>query len=321
MRKPNTESITMPDASALAGLTKAVSGTTDDKNVIYVAIDRLKPFKDHPYRDGGEAHIKKLMDSISEIGVNTPALVRPLDNGYFELITGHCRRLACERLGIRTMPVIVKNISREEATVLMVDDNLTQRKVIHPSEKAKAYKMRYDAIQSPGYKKNPKGTALQRMSKDLDKSEKSIQRLVKIADLTDGLLVMLDKNVIGLAQAYDISFLPYGDQHIVEKELETGKRINMKQSARIKELSKKGKLDAKTVSEILGEPELPKPKATRTNEKRESDVSEAKRLIFIPSDVIDHCFPKDTSQDDISRTIVMLLDEWQKRGDADGIAV
>ena len=321
MRKPNTESITMPSLSSLQGLGSTVKGVSDDKNVVQMALDRLIPFKDHPYKDGGEKHILKLMDSIRENGVSTPALARPIENGNFELITGHCRKIACERLALTTMPVIVKNITHEEATVLMVDDNLTQRKTILPSEMARAYKMRFEAIKSPGYKKTPNGTALSRMSKELDKSEKSIQRLVKIADLTDGLLAMLDKNVFGLTQAHDLSFLNYGEQHIVELQLEQKKSLDMSQSAKIKELAKKGHINPDSVSEILDEPKLPRPRATRVNQKHIGEGLDANRLVFVPSGVIDNCFPKNTSQDDITRTIVTLLTEWKERGERDGIAI
>lgn len=308
-----TSGISLPSLDDLKGLSNPVGGISNEKNVIQVALDRLIPFKNHPYKVREDEHFKNLMSSIKEIGIHEPGLVRTASNGNFEIISGHCRKLACEKLGMKTMPVIVKDITDDEAIMVMVDSNIHRTKLL-PSEKAKALKMRYDAMKRQGYTKNPHGATLNQMEAELGENSKKLQRYIKVADLNDGLLGMLDNKCFGLMQAYNLSFLDFGKQHIVEKALtQCGRHISVEQCNSIRKLADSGKLDLDAVVDLLSDSDTVKSRESRRNHNK-PDI-DASRMVFIPSMVIEDCFPKGTSQDDITKTIVTLLTEWQKRGD------
>ena len=217
-------------------------------------------------------------------------LVRPRTGGGYEIIAGHRRKRGSERAGLDTMPVIVRNYTDDEATIIMVDSNI-QREDVLPSEKAKAYAMKYEAMKHQGSKG---GSTLDEVGEAAGESGKTVQRYVWLARLSDELLGMVDAKKIGIAQGVDISFLSEEQQQYVTVILqETGASVSNAQAAKLKEYGKNGGLTLEMVRLIL---EQEKPK---------------ERKVTIKSDKINKYFPEEYSNDDIESVIIRLLEEWK----------
>lgn len=168
-----------------------------------IPLDELHPFKNHPFKVQNNEEMERMIESIRKVGTITPALARPLPDGGYELISGHRRLAACQVLGIETMPVIVREMSDDEAVIAMVDANL-QRETILPSEKAFAYKMKLDAIKHQGVTSRQLGEKLlsiTQVSKDSDDSERQIQRYIRLTCLIPELLSMVDDKKIAFNPA------------------------------------------------------------------------------------------------------------------------
>ena len=208
-----------------------------------IPLDELHPFKNHPFKVQNNEEMERMIESIRKVGTITPALARPLPDGGYELISGHRRLAACQVLGIETMPVIVREMSDDEAVIAMVDANL-QRETILPSEKAFAYKMKLDAIKHQGVTSRQLGEKLlsiTQVSKDSDDSERQIQRYIRLTCLIPELLSMVDDKKIAFNPAVEISYLDRDEQ------LTLLDAINMNdctpshaQSIRLKKMSQDG---------------------------------------------------------------------------------
>ena len=221
-----------------------------------IPLDELHPFKNHPFKVQNNEEMERMIESIRKVGTITPALARPLPDGGYELISGHRRLAACQVLGIETMPVIVREMSDDEAVIAMVDANL-QRETILPSEKAFAYKMKLDAIKHQGVTARQLGEKLlsiTQVSKDSDDSERQIQRYIRLTCLIPELLSMVDDKKIAFNPAVEISYLDRDEQ------LTLLDAINMNdctpshaQSIRLKKMSQDGLLTADAIYAILSE--------------------------------------------------------------------
>lgn len=268
------------------------SGNTAGEQIINAKLTDLHTFKGHPFRVLDDEKMEETTESISRHGVLVPGIARPRAEGGYEIIAGHRRKRGSERAGLDTMPVIVRNYSDDEATIIMVDSNI-QREDILPSEKAKAYAMKYEAMKHQGSKG---GSTLDEVGEAAGESGKTVQRYVWLARLSDELLDMVDKKKIGIAQGVDISFLSEEAQQWVSVILEeTGAAINTSQSTKLKEHGKSGELTLPMVRLILaGE----KPK---------------ERKVTIKGDKISKYFSEDYSNDDIEGIIIQLLEEWQNK--------
>ena len=268
------------------------AGDASGEQVINAKLSDLHTFKGHPFRVLDDEKMEETTESISRYGVLVPGLAGPREGGGYEIIAGHRRKRGSERAGLETMPVIVRNYTDDEATIIMVDSNI-QREDILPSEKAKAYAMKYEAMKHQGSKG---GSTLDEVGEAAGESGKTVQRYVWLARLSDELLDMVDKKKIGIAQGVDISFLSEEAQQWVAVSLEeTGAAINTSQSTKLKEYGKSGELTLPMVRLILaGE----KPK---------------ERKVTIKGDKISKYFSEDYSNDDIEGIIIQLLEEWQNK--------
>ena len=265
---------------------------TSGEQIIHAKLADLHTFKGHPFRVLDDEKMEETTESISKYGVLVPGIVRPREEGGYEIIAGHRRKRGSELAGLDTMPVIVRNYTDDEATIIMVDSNI-QREDILPSEKAKAYAMKYEAMKHQGSKG---GSTLDEVGEAAGESGKTVQRYVWLARLIDELLDMVDKKKIGIAQGVDISFLSEEAQQWVAVILEeTGTLVNVSQAAKLKEYGKSGELTLAMVSLILAE-EKPK-----------------ERKVTIKGDKIDRYFPEEYSNDDIEDIIIRLLEEWQNK--------
>lgn len=259
-----------------------------------IPLSELHPFKDHPFKVQNNEEMERMIESIRKVGAITPALARPLPDGGYELISGHRRLAACQVLGIETMPVIVREMSDDEAVIAMVDANL-QRETILPSEKAFAYKMKLEAIKHQGVTSRQVGEKLlsvTQVSKDSDDSERQIQRYIRLTYLIPELLSMVDDNKIAFNPAVEISYLDRDEQ------LTLLDAINMNdctpshaQSIRLKKMSQDGLLTADAVYAVLSE--------EKPNQREQ---------IKLPRDELLKYFPQNYSDEQIKRDILKGLE-------------
>ena len=268
-----------------------------------IPLNELHPFKDHPFKIQNDEEMKRLMESIQKFGTLTPALARPLSEGGYELISGHRRLAACQVLGIETMPVIVRNMSDDEAVIAMVDANL-QREHILPSEKAFAYKMKLDAIKHQGVTSRQVGEKLlsvTQVSKESDDSERQVQRYIRLTYLIPELLSMVDEGKIAFNPAVEISYLDQSEQRVLLNAMELNDCTpSHAQAIRLKKLSQEGVLQDRTIYDILAEQ---KPNQQEQYKFRREDIRKY--------------FPKSYTDKQVYDTVIKLLEQWQRRRERD----
>ena len=264
------------------------------EQIINAPLADLHTFKDHPFRVVDDEKMEETTESIRQYGVLVPGIARPRAGGGYEIIAGHRRKRGSELAGKTQMPVIVRNYTDDEATIIMVDSNI-QREDILPSEKARAYKMKYEAMKHQG-KKSGKNT-LDEVGEAAGENAKKVQRYIWLSRLSDELLEMVDTKKLGFSQGVDISFLTEEAQQWVQAVIgEQGCNVSMVQSGKLKEYGKSGELTLAMVKLILSE-EKPK-----------------ERKITIKSDKIGEYFSDSYSNEEIENIIISLLDKWKEEG-------
>ena len=266
----------------------------EEGQIIEVPLSELHTFKNHPFRVLEDEKMDETVESIKAYGVLVPGLARERAEGGYEILSGHRRKRASELAGKDTMPVIVKNVSDDEAVVIMVDANI-QREDILPSEKAKAYSMKFEALKHQGKDGNG-GLTIKQIGETTGESAKTVQRYIQLSRLSDHLLQMVDDKKIGFGQGCDISFLDATAQGWVYDTLsETKCAMSGVQSALIKANFKEGTLTVDKIWEILNQK---KPEA---------------RKIVINSKCLDSYFTPNYSTEEIEELIIKLLDEWKTK--------
>lgn len=268
-----------------------------------IPLNELHPFKDHPFKIQNDEEMKRLIESIQKFGTLTPALARPLPEGGYELISGHRRLAACQVLGVETMPVIVREMTDDEAVIAMVDANL-QREHILPSEKAFAYKMKLEAIKHQGITSRQVGEKLlsvTQVSKESDDSERQIQRYIRLTYLIPELLSMVDENKIAFNPAVEISYLEQSEQRVLLNAMELNDCTpSHAQAIRLKKLSQEGVLQDQTIYDILAEQ---KPNQQEQYKFKREDIRKY--------------FPKSYTDKQVCDTVIKLLEQWQRRRERD----
>ena len=221
-----------------------------------IPLDELHPFKNHPFKILNNEEMERMIESIRKVGTITPALARPLPDGGYELISGHRRLAACQVLGIETMPVIVREMTDDEAVIAMVDANL-QRETILPSEKAFAYKMKLEAIKHQGVASAQVGQKLlsvEIVADDVGESRNQIKRYIRLTYLIPELLSMVDENKIAFNPAVEISYLEQSEQRVLLDAMELNDCTpSHAQSIRLKKLSQEGVLDDQMIYAVMSE--------------------------------------------------------------------
>ena len=221
-----------------------------------IPLSELHPFKDHPFKVQNNEEMERMIESIRKVGAITPALARPLPDGGYELISGHRRLAACQVLGIETMPVIIREMSDDEAVIAMVDANL-QRETILPSEKAFAYKMKLEAIKHQGVASAQVGQKLlsvEIVADDAGESRNQIKRYIRLTYLIPELLSMVDDNKIAFNPAVEISYLDKSEQRVLLDAMELNDCTpSHAQSIRLKKLSQEGVLDDQMIYTVMSE--------------------------------------------------------------------
>ena len=289
-KRGSADKIKLSSFDDLFGTQEAGTGT---EQVQEIPLCELHEFRGHPFKVVDDEKMQETVESIKNYGVLMPGIARPRAEGGYEIIAGHRRRHGCELAGLSTMPMFVRDYTDDEATIIMVDTNI-QREDILPSEKARAYSMKYEAMKHQG--KKGTGNSLDEVGEAAGESGKTVQRYIWLSRLSDELLEMVDKKKIGLVQGVDISFLTEQTQEWVQVIMEeTGTNISTVQSAKLKEYGKKGELTMPMVRLILTE-EKPK-----------------ERKVTLKAEKISRYFPEEYSESEIENVIIELLEEWQKK--------
>ena len=266
--------------------------------VLDIEISQIDDFEDHPFKVKDDEDMDKLMESIATYGVLTPAIVRENKDGRYEMVSGHRRKHACERLGMETIPAVVKELSREEAIIAMTDSNI-QRENILPSEKAWAYKMKMDAIKHQGRTLGPLGLkwSATKISNENNESETQIKRYIRLTNLIPELLQMVDDGKIAFRPAVELSYLTEKEQHsLYETIVREDCTPSLAQAIKFKELSQDNQLNKETLAETLSQP--------KANQKEK---------ITFKREELDKYFPKSTTENDIRNRILTLLEQDRKR--------
>lgn len=268
-----------------------------------IPLTELHPFKDHPFKIQNDDEMKRLVESIQKFGTLTPALARPLPEGGYELISGHRRLAACQVLGVETMPVIVREMTDDEAVIAMVDANL-QREHILPSEKAFAYKMKLDAIKHQGkasVQVAEKLLSVEKVADDAGESKDQVRRYIRLTYLIPELLEMVDENKIAFNPAVEISYLEQSEQRVLLNAMEFNDCTpSHAQSIRMKKLSQDGVLNDQTIYDILAEQ---KPNQQEQYKFKREDIRKY--------------FPKSYTDKQVCDTVIKLLEQWQRRRERD----
>ena len=290
-KKSSASKIKMESFDDLFGIGSDSENNRD--KVVMLPLEQLHDFNGHPFKVLDDEKMEETVESIRQYGVLNPVLARPRREGGYELLSGHRRKHASCIVGLKEMPVIVREYTDDEAAIIMVDSNI-QREDILPSEKAKAYKMKYEAMKHQG-KKTDMNT-LDKVGEAAGENAKKVQRYIWLSRLSDELLDMVDKRKIGFSQGVDISFLSEEAQQWVQVILEEQScNVSMVQSGKLKEYGKKGELTLPMVRLILTE-EKPK-----------------ERKVTLKADKISKYFEENCSSEEIENIIIQLLDEWKNR--------
>ena len=282
------------------------SGAMDNSERIDVRrlpIAQIDDFPEHPFKVKDDEEMEKLKDSVSLYGVLTPVVARRCENGRYELISGHRRKYACKALGIEFMPAIVREMSREEAVIAMVDSNL-QREHILPSEKAFAYKMKLEALKCQGKRTDltsdpvgPKFRSNAELSASSEDSVSQIKRYIRLTELVPELLELVDNGRMAFRPAVEISYLTEDEQRDLVETIDSEDCTpSLSQACRMKKLSQEGKLDMDTIFAIM------------TEEK-----ANQKEKIKIPAERLEKYFSRGTSPAEIERVILLALDAYYAR--------
>lgn len=264
----------------------------------------LHPFKDHPFRVVDDDRMMETVESVKEYGVLVPLIVRPMDEGGYEIVSGHRRKRACELAGIDEVPVIVRNLDDDEAVIIMVDANL-QRENILPSERAKAYQMKIDAIRRKAGRPakgnvSQVGTDLPRadeiVAQEAGTSRNQVQRFIRLNNLEPSLLDRVDHGELAFTPAVELSYLKPQEQQWFQAALETTQQTpSLSQAQRLKKASKEGTLSEEGILEIMSENKQTVPS------KGSIIISEAEQDIYFPGS-----YPLAKRR----KVIFRLLDNW-----------
>ena len=270
----------------------------------------LVPFKDHPFRVVDDDRMMETVESVKEYGVLVPIIVRPIEDGLFEIVSGHRRKRACELAGIDEIPVIVRNLDDDEATIIMVDSNL-QRENILPSERAKAYQMKLEAIKRRAGRPSKEEVenrgqfghnfeqrkAREIVAEDAGESPRNVQRFIRLNSLEQPLMDKVDRGELGFTPAVELSYLRPEEQEWVDHALEaTQQTPSLSQAQRIKAESKEGTLTEAGVHKIISEEKKP-----------------LYNSVTLSHDTLKKYFPRYYTAKQMETVIIRLLDAWLKK--------
>ncbi|MBQ1736240.1 MAG: ParB/RepB/Spo0J family partition protein [Lachnospiraceae bacterium] len=288
----------------LDDLFEPTDGSSDKPQLAELDIESLIPFKDHPFREYPEEKMQEMVESVTEHGILMPILVRPHKSGEgYEIISGHNRVEACRRAGIKTIPATIREMDDDTAVILMVDSNLRQRDKLLPSEKAKAYQMKMEAIKRkagrPEKNSCQVGTnfrADKAVAENTDDSARQVQRFIRLNSLSAPLLDYVDEGTLAFNPAVEVSYLDPADQQVVYEIMERDQiSPSLSQAQKLHKLAQIGKISEDAIEAVM------------TVEKPMYETITFRR------NTVEKYFPAGTSGREIEKTIIRLLEEYQKK--------
>ena len=293
---------------ALAGYDEIFGGDDSQGNggtekVQMISVKELFPFKDHPFRVVDDEAMLRTVESVSQFGVIVPAIVRPREEGGYEIVSGHRRKHAAELAGLTEIPVIVRDLDDDAATILMVDSNL-QRETLLPSERAWAYRMKLEAVKHQGERRDltsrlivGKLEAADKVGESSGDSGRTVQRYIRLTYLLPDLIDMVDSGKLGFFAAVELSYLDDQQQFDFLDAMEYSQNVpSLSQAQRIKKMCQSGECDEKVMQTMLSE-----------------DKKQPEDKVTFKGDFLRKYFPKNYTPQQMEDVIVKLLKQWQKK--------
>ena len=277
-----------------------------NEQVQQIPLSEIRPFKNHPFKVTDDELMQQTIDSIMQVGVLNPAIIRPVPEGGYEMVAGHRRLHAADLAGLKTIPAIVRNLDDDEAVILMVDSNL-QRETISPMERAQAYKMKLEALKHQGKRvdltcdqvghKLDSKKSIQKVAEDAGESKTQVQRYIRLTELLPEVQKKVDSKEIAFSPAVELSYLTHDEQKQFLDAMDYSQNTpSLSQAQRLKKLSREGKCTQEAMRSIMSE------------EKKEEQ-----ERITLSSDTLRKYFPRSYTPLQMQQTIIKLLEQWQKK--------
>ena len=277
-----------------------------NEQVQQIPLSEIRPFKNHPFKVTDDELMQQTIDSIMQVGVLNPAIIRPAPEGGYEMVAGHRRLHAADLAGLKTIPAIVRNLDDDEAVILMVDSNL-QRETISPMERAQAYKMKLEALKHQGKRvdltcdqvghKLDSKKSIQKVAEDAGESKTQVQRYIRLTELLPEVQKKVDSKEIAFSPAVELSYLTHDEQKQFLDAMDYSQNTpSLSQAQRLKKLSREGKCTKEAMRSIMSE------------EKKEEQ-----ERITLSSDTLRKYFPRSYTPLQMQQTIIKLLEQWQKK--------
>lgn len=256
-----------------------------------ISLDKLRPFPDNPFGVRDDEEMQELTESIREFGLLYPILARPLENGDYEVISGHRRRAACMKAGVETVPVLVRELDRDSAVIALVDGNL-HREHLLPSERAKAYQMKLDALRHQGKRTSLRN--IEQVGQEWGESRETVRRYIRLNSLEQPLIEMVDSGKVALTPAVQLSYLsPEGQAIVADAIRETDATPSLSQAMRLKTMEKEGRLTEDAIFEVM-----------------EEEKGNQKEVLRIQKERISKYFPRNITDRQMESMILKILEDY-----------
>ena len=277
-----------------------------NEQVQQIPLSEIRPFKNHPFKVTDDELMQQTIDSIMQVGVLNPAIIRPAPEGGYEMVSGHRRLHAADLAGLKTIPAIIRNLDDDEAVILMVDSNL-QRETISPMERAQAYKMKLEALKHQGKRVDLEGKStstqiaqklsVEKVAAEAGTSRDQVRRYIRLTELLPEVQKKVDSKEIAFSPAVELSYLTRDEQKQFLDAMDYSQNTpSLSQAQRIKKLSREGKCTKEAMRSIMSE------------EKKEEQ-----ERITLSSDTLRKYFPRSYTPLQMQQTIIKLLEQWQKK--------
>ena len=277
-----------------------------NEQVQQIPLSEIRPFKNHPFKVTDDELMQQTIDSIMQVGVLNPAIIRPAPEGGYEMVSGHRRLHAADLAGLKTIPAIVRNLDDDEAVILMVDSNL-QRETISPMERAQAYKMKLEALKHQGKRVDLEGKStstqiaqklsVEKVAAEAGTSRDQVRRYIRLTELLPEVQEKVDSKEIAFSPAVELSYLTRDEQKQFLDAMDYSQNTpSLSQAQRLKKLSREGKCTKEAMRSIMSE------------EKKEEQ-----ERITLSSDTLRKYFPRSYTPLQMQQTIIKLLEQWQKK--------
>jgi len=277
-----------------------------NEQVQQIPLSEIRPFKNHPFKVTDDELMQQTIDSIMQVGVLNPAIIRPAPEGGYEMVAGHRRLHAADLAGLKTIPAIVRNLDDDEAVILMVDSNL-QRETISPMERAQAYKMKLEALKHQGKRVDLEGKStstqiaqklsVEKVAAEAGTSRDQVRRYIRLTELLPEVQKKVDSKEIAFSPAVELSYLTRDEQKQFLDAMDYSQNTpSLSQAQRLKKLSREGKCTQEAMRSIMSE------------EKKDEQ-----ERITLSSDTLRKYFPRSYTPLQMQQTIIKLLEQWQKK--------